>query len=308
MSCELALNGLDGANPLAFLAAVGTLRALSDRSTNSDYCMHWARADGSWRPVLSSRRSFMDSSKLVDMLHTRLASMRDHPAFMLADDLSVTPSSYRAYAISAAASATPASATHAEFASAFASESVVDDKSGKQPVVADTALRTMSGAGHQHFLGFMRELVATTTGDDIRRALFEEWRYQDGKPSLRWDPEDDRRYALRWKEPSGDPIRTVRGANRLAIEALPMFPVMPGLWSLETTGFVTKGSKGTYWTWPLWGFPLPLSIVRSTLSLSSLPSQDTDTVALGRRGIVARYRSQRLTTGKYRNFTTARAL
>lgn len=194
MSNELALMGLDGENPLGFLAALGALRALvGEGSSGGHFRMHWQRAGGSWHPVISSRESSVDSSEVVEVLQGRLSSMRDHAAFALGDDLSVSPDTYRTYAGVAAESATLGSQVHAEFAAAFASESVINEVLGKDPVVEDTALRTMSGAGHQHFLGFMRQLVAITTANDLRDALFEDWRYRDGKPSLRWDPDDDRR-------------------------------------------------------------------------------------------------------------------
>lgn len=308
MSEQVVLSGLDGANPLGFLAAIGTLRTLARGERRGHLRMHWRRGGGGWCPVLSTPGLPLDQDQLIERLHNELVSMRDHPAFGLGDDLSVSPGTYRDYAIAAADSATPESSIHAEFAAAFASESISNEFSGKNPAVEDTALRTMSGAGHQHFLGFMRELTVITTTDDLRHALFEKWAYRDSKPSLRWDPEDDRRYALRWKEPSSDPIRTVRGANRLAIEALPLIPVMPTARSLETTGFFTNGSRGTYWTWPIWEAPISLHVVRSTLSLGIVQSQDGSQDTLKRCGVVARYRSQRLTIGKYRNFTMGQQL
>ena len=79
--------------------------------------------------------------------------------------------------------------------------------------MTDTAFRTMSGAGHQHFLGFMRELAVHTTADQLRRALLSRWDYADSRPSLRWDPADYRPHALRADDPSTDPIKTMRGAD-----------------------------------------------------------------------------------------------
>ena len=66
-----------------------------------------------------------------------------------------------------------------------------------------------------------------TSREDLRLALFAPWRYLDEKPTMRWDPMDDRRYALRAGNPSKAPLRTVRGANRLAIEALTFLPTVP---------------------------------------------------------------------------------
>ncbi len=93
------------------------------------------------------------------------------------------------------------------------------------------------------------------------------------------------------------------GANRLAIEGLPLLPVMPGERQLETTGFRTGGSKGTFWTWPIWTVPVALDTLRSLLALQELQGNFIDRAQLEKRGIEEVFRSQRLTTGKFRNFT-----
>lgn len=125
------------------------------------------------------------------------------------------------------------------------------------------------------------------------------------KPSRRWDTADDRRYALRWNEPSGDPIRTVRGANRLAVEALPLMPTMPVNGRLETTGFKGTGARNTFWTWPIWTTPLVLDAVRSVLALRELQLDPLPRADLAARRIAEVYRSQRLTIRKFRNFAPA---
>lgn len=116
-------------------------------------------------------------------------------------------------------------------------------------------------------------------------------------------PQDDRRYALRWHEPSGDPIRTVRGANRLAIEALPVFPTAPVGQELNTTGFTQRRGKGVFLTWPIWKPMIELDIVRSLLAHSELQSERPNRKKLSKMGIAEIYRSQRITQGKFRNFT-----
>ncbi|GIW91737.1 MAG: hypothetical protein KatS3mg109_2169 [Pirellulaceae bacterium] len=221
-SDSLALPGLDGSNLLAFLAAVGTLRTLALAWPDSEVRMHWERGAG-WNPVLSARRSLTKES-VVEALHSQLGQMDKYPAFTVADDLKIPPDQFRHYAVQAVQHAhQTGDRTWADFAAAFGCDAISEEN-----VIQDTAFRTMSGAGHQHFLKTMRELIELTEPEHLRKALFEPWGYEDDRPSLRWDPEDDRRYALRWSDPSGDPIRTVRGANRLAIEALPLFPYRPG--------------------------------------------------------------------------------
>jgi hypothetical protein len=53
------------------------------------------------------------------------------------------------------------------------------------------------------------------------------WTRRDSTQSFRWDPAEDRRYALRFADPSTDKGLTVHGANRLACIALPLFTAVP---------------------------------------------------------------------------------
>ncbi len=170
-------------------------------------------------------------------------------------------------------------------------------------------MRTMSGAGHQHFLKFFRELVARTDPEHLRRSLFQDWDYGDeGRGlNLRWDPADDRRYALRWDDPSTDPVRTMRGANRLAMEGLPLLPTMPTVRGLATTAFEGFRSRDTFFAFPVWSAPATVDIVRSILARGYwLKAAGPDTRSAF--GVVAMFQSQRITTGKFRNFTPARAV
>jgi hypothetical protein len=168
----------------------------------------------------------------------------------------------------------------------------------------------MSGAGHQNFIEFMRIIAGRTTAEHIEKALFRPWRYEDAveKQTMRWDPADDVRRALRWRKPSGDPSRGRRGGmlggNRLAIEGLPLLPTIPDGPGLRTTGFVAEGRGATYWTWPIWSDPLPVDVVRSLLAHPSL-RRDAERETLSHLGVAEVFRSRRLTIDKYRSFTPA---
>lgn len=299
MNKPLILNGLDAGNPLAFLAALGTLRSLSLAWPDADIRLHWGPASGGLRPYLSINPT-TDEQALILALIEQLRQLSTNPAITFTNDLSVSHEAFRAAACYAQQHACVNNRIGADFIAAFACDALIDTKTG---IVQDTAWRTMSGAGHQHFLGFMQVLTTETTAEQVRDALFTPWRYTDPGPSLRWDPMDDRRYALRWNEPSGDPIRTVRGANALAIQALPLYPTQPRGTTLATTGFSRVPRKGTYFTWPIWEHPLPLDVVRSLLAQRDLQSLDPTPKQLRALGIIEVFRSQRITQGKYRNFT-----
>ena len=297
---EWLLAGLDGGNPLAFLAALGAHRTASiiwpDSKATS---LRWMIADNAWRPVLTIA-GITEKQNLLEEIYQQLRKMITQPAFSIGDDLNLTGEKYRAIAVRAQKSHKE-DPIESEFLASFANEIIVEKKKNQ---IENTAFRTMQGAGHQHFLKTMRALIEKTSIEQIESCLFRPWQYKDIGLSLRFDPEDDRRHALRWKEPSKDVSKTEHGANRLAIEALPLFPVQPIHDRLETTAFSTFGKSGIFFTWPIWVGALSINVIQSLLTLSSLQQERPERQALQHIGIVEVYRSQRITTDKYRNFTT----
>jgi hypothetical protein len=305
MANEILLRGIDGANPLGFLAALGALRVLS--LDIEDIRLRWTKHANAWRPLLVLGES-IGEEQLVERLHSKLATSIPVEVFSLGDNPSVPLDMFRPYVQASAQAALNGDRIRADFAAAFAGEHPVD-KDGKVP---DTALRTMSGAGHQHFLKFMRNFIEQVRPEHLQKTLFDAWRYDDPvqNMTLRWDPSDDNRYALRWSDPSGDPDRksigSMWGANRLAIEALLLFPTLPTHRQLETVGFHTQGARKTHWTWPIWDASANLDTVRALLDMADVHRGDRPGVpprSVRARGVVEVYRSRRLTTGKFRNFT-----
>jgi hypothetical protein len=304
---ELELIGLDGGNPLGFLAALGTFRAISLAWGERPIRVGWRLIGGLWRPVLLGIGAD-ESGAFLERLDAGLKAMLDQPALTFASDLAVSAEVFQAQARKAKEDGKPLDRRNADFIAAFGCEATPRTERGQEKTIQDTALRTMSGTGNQHFLGFMCALIRETGPDHLAAALFHEWRYTDPGPSMRWDPNDDRRYALRWGNPgnsSRHPITTVRGANRLAIEALPLLPTAPVGKRLETTGFKQRRGEGAVWTWPIWTGPLSLDPLRSLLSLPDLQAPEPDRRRLAARGVAEVFRCQRLTIGKYRNFSTA---
>ncbi len=296
----IPLTGINGASPLGFLAALGAFRVAQEIHTKR-VAMSWAPTGGAWRPFLHLPDETTPET-LVEKLDHHLRARADSPAFTVAKNIKMSASNFHHYSAGAIihwySGDNPALAA---FAAAFGSDGVMDEKGE----IEDTAFRTMSGAGHQHFLQFMNELARSTTPTQIKESLFGPWSYQDTQFSMRWDPEDDRRYSLRWGNPSSDPAKNVRGANRLAIEGLPMFPTMPNASHLATTGFVGKKSNNTFWTWPLWDAAISIDVCRSLLAAPELANPNLELAHLSPLGVVAVFRSQRITTGKFRNFTPA---
>jgi hypothetical protein len=301
---QLILNGLDGANPLGFLAALGALRALTLALPERAVQMSWNAMAG-WQPVLHGD---IDSDSLLAALHSQIQAARDHKTLGMADDIALAGSAFRTHALEQVEAAhLLRRADPAAYAAAFGCDSVLDDKGN----IVDTALRTMSGAGHQHFLQTMREILKATTIQHLHKTLFEQWRYDDPLQSLslRFDPLDDKRYALRWDDPSGDPSRSKRGnmlgANALAVLGIPSLVTSPVGRRLQTTGFTGTSARNTRWTWPIWDCPASMDVTRSLLALKELQEDSPSRDKLQAIGVVEVYRSQRLTIGKFRNFSPA---
>lgn len=310
---RLDLPGPEGSNPLGYLTALGVLRTLTLMHPDVDVRLGWQIQDGAWRPFIESSNVELEAQSICDSMtdwlnappHMKLLETEE-----LGDNLTIAPETFGFLAnqfLQRAHDEHLDGQVALDFLAAFGTDAAFQPHSKDRKLMQDTALRTMSGAGWQHFIKFMRDIISNTDSAHLYRTMFCQWKYEDeGRGlNLRYDPIDDRRYALRWKNPSADPARSMRGANRLAIEALPFFATAPMGTNLETTGF--RHRRGTFWSWPIWETPIGMQVVQSVLQLAALSNlSDNPTEAhLKEMGVAAIYRSQRITVGKFRNFTPA---
>jgi hypothetical protein len=202
-----------------------------------------------------------------------------------------------------------------------------DAATKKDGSVMATPLCAMFGRGHQHFLSRLAQVANGTlpksmarlrsapdlnSADKIEEALFRPWTRPDETHGFRWDPMEDRRYALRFKNPSGDAGRAVHGANRLAAIGI---TARPGA-AVDRRGglrFLTLGSgvgaEGLIEiTWPIWERLISLSAMQALLGRPALYEQAPDRALLARFGIAHLRRARRINVGKYFNFTRAEAI
>lgn len=310
-SHEHLLIGLEGTNPLAALAAFGTLRTLSGSDFPS-VRMSWKLVGSQWRPTLHLEEP-LTTDEIVARLDELLDVGEQPLEFSLPEDdgtprknlSDLAPDDFKDICRRLLHDSNRDNRRVVDFCAAYGSDAVDPD----EDQIEDTALRTMSGSGHQHFLGFMRDFVELTESHHIESALFARWDYADEKPSMRWDPHDDRRHAYMAINPSnqvkGNEIRTMRGANRLAIEALPLFPTFPTERGVKTCSFYETGRE-IFLTWPVWESPLELPTVSSLLGHPQLVSDTPNRAELRRFGITELYRARRLTVRYFRNFALGR--
>lgn len=370
------LTGLDGTNPLGFLAALGTLVIL-ERNGQRGARLRWV-LHHTWIPVLDqvaaadgadlarvvadglrgrvmpkdvgdrqmAARRAMEMAKTAvkkrrDEIRRRklsraeLAEARDRELRPLEEEARVrqaeyakalrsgtpraelalgkriedaTPEYYRQMAEGLLANADCASRDELDQLAALASEASLN-RGRLQP----TPFEFARGSGHQFFLEFIRQLMDKVTPQRVHEVLFHPWTYCDEGLSLRWDPMEDRRYALMDEDPTsaGNKPTTMWMANLLAYRALALFPTARGWRGLAVVAWNLDREPWTF-TWPLWRYPATFNTVISLLRLRELADERPDAATLRARGVGAVYRAERIQVGQGANsklnFSPARAV
>ncbi len=280
----VVLTGIDGLNPLGFLAAIGTLRVLDDharRTAQPTPRLAW-RDDGEWRPVVHGPKSL---DAVVAIVVEDLPTWRDEPALGLAyasdgnlvppdsrsatRDLKPPPKAMRTFLQQVADRAAMGSIRSARHAAAYGSDVVQDNNGNTKP----TALHFT--AGQQTFLGAVACVFDKLRASPefataaVREALQGPWTRNSTLKTLGWDTMgafNARMYALRAGDPSADKRPCVPGAEWLAFIGLCFLPSAP-MGNRLVTACVDGGWKDAQMTWPLWTAPTSARGVESLLRI-----------------------------------------
>ncbi len=304
------LEGLEPDNLLAFLALLGLLRALDVVGWRPR--AHWTGMP--LRPVLTLR-SAATAAQVAEKAAEGCATLASDHNFDGEKDL--TFDAARARSLLEEANKPEAGARMALFGSLFSDAALKDD--GR---ILAAPLCAMFGQGHQHFLTRLtdvprgvlpktmakrRPLPDLNAPSYLIAALFEPWVRTDETDGFRWDPAEDRRYAMRFKNPSGDAGRTVHGANRLASLGI---AALPGAAVERRRGirFLTLGAEpgpdgSMAMNWPIWSCAASLAAIQALLGHPQLVSGDV--TGMRHLGVVERRRARRIANGKFMNFTRA---
>jgi hypothetical protein len=364
---ELELSALDGANPLGFLAALGTLAVLSE--TDSHIRLGW-KAKARWTPFLTSTKPFDETEilqRLAERLHgqpvdakaerkreasqerldtakrrlkdakdalkalklrgNQLKAERDRlvepvrqrfdkrrkivlarrkvavpsPELSIGKKIDLSADEFRSNAKSFLQDVELGSFAIAMLAG-LASESC-DEKQCPR-----TRFDFIDSSGQLAFLEAALQLMSKATPERLEATLFRPWKRTDEKYSLRFDPVEDRRYALLDRDPTAGNNKSTSEwmANLLAYRALCLFPCV-----ITCTGSTTAGWNSALdepcFTWPIWQAPLPPDTIRSLLGHAALVTRDIPST-LRHLGIAAAYRSRRIENGDYVNFSPAQGV
>jgi hypothetical protein len=317
-SIEHKLVGLEADNLLAFLALLGLLRALEVVRPDWRPRIRWDTSNPPTRPILILSESTTAAS---------VAKAAAEGCDVLARDYEFgkwkVPNGTKSEArelLRTAVEQGPERRGRADMLAALISDIAVKEN---EDAVIPTPLCLLFGQGHQYFLdrlssvprqaeapprGKGKKAVTLTPGETIETALFETWQRVDPSQSFRWDPEEDRRYALRFTDPSKDTLLTVHGANRLAAIGMAVLTVAPATARsrirLLTIG-VRQKKGSTQVTWPIWTRSTSLAGIRALLSHPILSEDEPDRTQLRALGIHEARRSTRVSVGKFLNFTRA---
>lgn len=372
---SLTLTGIDGANPLGFLAAIGvlvTLHHAGDRSVR----LGWWREGLAWRPRLfglpaadpaalserlahrlhgtatseAANKQREESEERLAQKRREIKARRDEikkrrlrgkeraqalqeevepleqaakvlqaewrgalrgsvlsPELALGKNIDCTDTEYRSIVEPLLDEAHLDHRDSVDLLAAFCSSGCLHESplKRKERKLAATPFALISGSGHQDFLDTAGALLQCVTPERLAAALIMPWTYEDEGLSMRWDPIEDRRYALMDRDPtaSDNKPRTVWMANLLAYQALALFPSAPARGGPLTTGWIWEKENEEYvFTWPLWDSPLGPDSIRSLLLLEELASPAKGRVALRARRIIAVFRARRIKVGTGANF------
>ena len=313
----LLLSGLDGSNPLGFLAAVGTLCLLGDTFAGS-VRLGWRSVHGSWRPLLAGcggdEREFCgtvlqalkNAPTAVFDVGRENRNGKESNKFPFAHDRFVRELKTRQ------GKACPSSRRDVDFLAGFGTELYPD---AKKDEFQETRFRMVrAGDSNRQGMLFYAKTIRKNIGHrHIERALFRPWDYRDEGYSLRWDPIEDQAYALRWKDPSrsnlADGPGTMLAANCLAAESLRCFPTVAVGRRIHTTGFHRHEGRGFRFVWPIWTSMVNIETLRSLVALRALHESPLPRPALLAKGIEEIYCARRVQPNQYySNFAPAQPL
>ena len=296
------LSGLEADNLLAFLALLGLLRVINTARPEWQASVYWAGMPLAARLTV---KDTVDRSMLLLSVIEGVATLT--PAYGFDENKDIVYSQNEFRNLCKRSITKP---RQLEIIAALGSDGCL--KRDKD-VIEPTPYCAIFGQGHQHFLARLREVVAYGSPSPTKalkkevfeQALFNEWMYTDTTPSFRWDPQEDRRYALQFGNPSEErnKIGTVAGANTLAAIGFMQLITAPTQHGLEALGVMGRRGANVL-CWPLPGVPTTLNGYMALMRHPDMHSRSA-APALAAYGITGVARANRIQVGKFFNFERA---
>lgn len=252
MTDEIELTGLDGTNPLGFLAALGVFDSVHREGRKPT--LRWTE-DLVPTPLISGAADRDDLVAILDEDRARWAgsTVLHGPRGSPLDDVKPAPPVLGQW-LHELVDTLDDGRAECDLFSALLSEGGMDGKGNSKPT------HLHFNAGNQLFLNTARKLNDGLSREQVREAIIGPWIGQTTLKSLRWDVRAERVYALRATDPAEKPPLSYPGADWLAFLGLVFFPTCVvtnrnGDLTLMTTG-CNRAWKRSALRWPLWSVPL----------------------------------------------------
>lgn len=323
------LEGLEPDNLLAFLALLGLVRSLDYRDSRSSDELRllprisWSLEHLPIRPLLHLARA-TTPEEIAQTAAEGLDGIAEDYDFGGRKGLSFPYEDARNLLEQAMRTAAIGSRGRIDLLSALMSDGAVRDGGKMDQTVEPTPLCLLFGQGHQHFLERLAEVprqavpppgggrdkqAQDSPAECLHDALFSPWHRTDPTRSFRWDPEEDVRYALMAGDPTAAAYKggTQHGANRLAAVGIGAITVVPTIVGRRVRVVAVGGAheRGRFsFAWPIWRDPATFSSIRALLAHPDL----REPRKLAHLGVDHVMVTQRISVGKFMNFTRARHL
>lgn len=262
------LKGLNGANPLGFMASVGLLRLLGERRGSARLGF---TEDGTFRAWIECDSSL----DIVDIISADAAGAAGPQPWRLeyektekkgvknVADLKPRPEEFAEFLASAIREWVEGRAERAEYAAAYGTDVAVDGNGNTKP----TALHFT--AANQQFLGAVEETRGKVTREWIEEALDDRPGKTKPGANLRWDPDAERSRALMGVNPNDDGTVLNAPLEWLAFRSLPVFRCVPIGNRIVTCGVTGRRQDQLRFHWPLWSCGISYGAMRSLLVLTA---------------------------------------
>ena len=266
---QIILEGLDGSNPQAFMAALGTLKAIdrmqskAGKGAKNGLKMSWTIGSQP-HPILYGAA---DIDNIVQSIISDRDEWKKSPALnpkKRCDTLKFTNSEGIREYLEESINANDGYRS-LEIVNSLLAEGSLDRKNKAKP----TDLYFLSG--QQKFLPIIRKIRDILSEIDVHNALVGPWGYDNTEiGSLMWDMTNVREYAKMASNPTVAKSKpTNPGVEWLAFLSLSFFPVF--YWRSEqekptaTTGCKGRWSEGRL-IWPIWTEPANIQEIKMLLT------------------------------------------
>ncbi len=258
------LKGLNGSNPLGFMASVGLLRLLEVQGHHA--CLGFTEDEfHSWiecNPALDDIPGTVtkDAEAAAGSQPWRLEYKNDGDK--LVADLKAPPEQFREFLTLAIDEWLTGRPEQSNYAAAYGTDVAVDGNGNTKP----TAFHFT--AARQTFLGQVESLRSAIDAGWVRQSFQTPDATREGS-NLRWDPDAERNRALMAKDPGKEKTVVNAPLEWLAFRGLPAFPCVPVGSRILTCGVTGRGQDELRFRWPLWSCGASYATVRSLLLLTA---------------------------------------